>query len=564
MMKKLAMSFVALALLLGPGSFCAVAADSPAAMKPVAVVAWPSWDSLVSNTATLGELAGKPALDKILEGGVALVTQGKGLAGLDKTRPWGAVFEVNPANGRDFAVLGFIPVTDLKALLDVAALYDSVKDLGDGIFEVKNKKSPLVVFVKEQNGWAYVAQKRDQLAKVTIDPLALLGTLPKEYVVSARVLAGNAPADLREKLIAQIKSGAQKDAAVQKPGETDQDYAARKKVTAEAVRTIVALVNDLDQITLGWVLDRKAQTTSLDLTMTVREGTPTAAMVADVKDSPSQFAGFRQPGAAVTVNTAGKIPAVKIEMLSTVIAAVRSHAIADIEKQNKPADETSMVKEVVDAVAGSLQKTVKTGRMDVAMTALLAPDAATGMAGAYLADASTLDRAYRKLVEFVKEKVPQVAGMVTLDAEKAGGVTFHTISAPIHADAKTREKIVRLVGENLQVAVGFGGESAYFGIGREPLAALKKAIAASAADTARTVRPLEATLDLEKIMSFVAVVGEGRERAQAAMAANELKKTPSHGHVRLTVQGIPHGVRYRFEVESGVLKAVGAVATKQK
>ena len=58
--------------------------------KPVAVCTIASCESFQKDLKFVGEFAGIPDLDKSIDGIVALMTQGKGLKGLDKTRPLGA------------------------------------------------------------------------------------------------------------------------------------------------------------------------------------------------------------------------------------------------------------------------------------------------------------------------------------------------------------------------------------------------------------------------------------------------------------------------------------------
>ena len=59
----------------------------------------------------LGKLAERPDAGTALEGLSAVFTQGKGLAGLDKSRPLGVIVE---ADGPKIGGYAFLPVTDSK------------------------------------------------------------------------------------------------------------------------------------------------------------------------------------------------------------------------------------------------------------------------------------------------------------------------------------------------------------------------------------------------------------------------------------------------------------------
>jgi hypothetical protein len=58
---------------------------------------------------------------------------------------------------------------------------------------------------------------------------------------------------------------------------------------------------------------------------------------------------------------------------------------------------------------------------------------------------------------------------------------------------------------------------------------------------------------------------EGPEKATAQAIADMLRaEGQGRDHLRLTGQVIPNGLRYRFEAEQGVLKAIGKAAAEQQ
>ena len=71
-----------------------------------------------------------------LDGLLAMVTQGKGLAGVDKARPWGLILQASGET--DFSGYVFLPVTDFKAALGLLELYSTV-DADGGIYKLTPK-----------------------------------------------------------------------------------------------------------------------------------------------------------------------------------------------------------------------------------------------------------------------------------------------------------------------------------------------------------------------------------------------------------------------------------------
>jgi hypothetical protein len=150
---------------------------------------------------------------------------------------------------------------------------------------------------------------------------------------------------------------------------------------------------------------------------------------------------------------------------------------------------------------------------------------------------------------------------VKFDADRAGAVRFHTISVPIPADAKNRDKVVQLLGDKLEVVVGIGAENVYVSAGRNALGTLKQAIKTSAAVKSRPTSPVAISVAFEPIARTIAAVGEEKDRPAAQIMATELKKAEGMDHVRLVAKSVPQGIQYRLELEPGVVRVIGHMAT---
>ncbi|HOM16165.1 MAG TPA: hypothetical protein PLQ00_02495, partial [Thermoguttaceae bacterium] len=144
---------------------------------PIAVISISGYDELRGDLEMIGKLGGTPELAKMVEGLIAMGTGGRGLAGLDKAKPLGAVVYID---GDDFPVIGFIPVTNLKSLLQaLSAPLGEAKDAGDGVYEIRAGENPL--YVKEKGGWAFIAPEKELLDKAPADPMKLLAGQEKKY-----------------------------------------------------------------------------------------------------------------------------------------------------------------------------------------------------------------------------------------------------------------------------------------------------------------------------------------------------------------------------------------------
>ena len=134
-MRKLLVSAMVAALVLTAVGPLAARADDAKDVKILAAVSIGGVDRVMADVGLMGELAGKEDIGKMAEGLLNLITQGKGLVGIDRERPWGILIG---AADEEIGGCAFVPVTDLGKLMDLAKKLakDKVKELDDGIYEI--------------------------------------------------------------------------------------------------------------------------------------------------------------------------------------------------------------------------------------------------------------------------------------------------------------------------------------------------------------------------------------------------------------------------------------------
>lgn len=557
-MKRFLFLLLIAAMAIAAPATWAMADDSPSmAQKPVAVVSLAGYDAFIGDIKYVATLANNPELGVGVEGLLKLVTKNQGLAGLDKTKPWGAVLYVTGEKPTGYV---FLPVTDFAKLADATeGLIGKVEDLGNGLHKIPGKDHKPPTYAKEGKGWAFFADKEENLTNLPDDPSSLLGGLNKQYQAAVRLNAGDMSPELRQKVLAGIETGAARDSG-KRWNESEEDHALRLKVIGEVVKYVKTIVNDLQDITLGWNLDTKADKCYLEATVVAKAGTEMAKAIQMSRDSHSRFAGFAVNDAAIVGNVNGQLPAFKADFLKEVIDAIQKKAAADIEKHDKgPSAEAG--KQFVEKLFPMIQETIANGRVDKGVSIVLKPNALTVLAGGAIVNNGRLEEMANLVVGAIKADHPEMTAnidnWVKLNAGEFNGVALHTISIPIPPDANDRDKVVPLIGETLEVVIGTNKDSVYLAAGRDPMDALKKAIEQSAADVSKSVPPMEISISLSKVADFVAAVGKPHERPQAAKLAAALKESSGGDHAILRAQPIDNGMRYRLEIEPGVLKAIG-------
>jgi hypothetical protein len=324
-------------------------------------------------------------------------------------------------------------------------------------------------------------------------------------------------------------------------------------------------LDDLEQVTFGWALDHEAEKAYVDVTVSARPGTPSARHFAALSDSTTDFGGFVNPEATVAWNWTATMPAVDTSNLATLIDAIRAKAVDDMETQGKTVAETELGKKLINGILDVIQKTVETSRVDGGLFVALKPDAVTMVTGGFVADGAQLQETLETLVEAVRMDNPAFAAQaIKMDAAEHAGVKLHTVSLPVPYEAEDREKLLQMIGEDINVVIGVGDQCVYVAAGREPMDAVRQVIERSGHDRSGAVPPLRMSVALESLTSFVAKLGEGKDRAQAAVAAALLESAGGTDHIKVVASSIQRGVRFRIEFEQGILEAIGKAAQQKR
>lgn len=176
------------------GPMMAGPARGQEARKVLAVVTCDSYADIKSQLAWLGGQISQPGLAGMLETGLMLATQGRGVTGLDVKRPLGVV--LSTADG-DVGVHGFVPVKDLDKLLDsLKGVTGPAEEAGDA--RMITLPSGLALELAEKDGWAIVAPQG--MAAGPVDHVPLLTTLSDNYSLAIELFPSVLPEGLRQQL----------------------------------------------------------------------------------------------------------------------------------------------------------------------------------------------------------------------------------------------------------------------------------------------------------------------------------------------------------------------------
>jgi hypothetical protein len=513
-------------------------------VKPLVVISISSYAKLKDSILYLAK-----TLDTANQ---AQIAQAEGMAdamtgGLDTQKPIGATVAFD---GAEPIVVGFLPVKNLNQFLGGLALFGvQAKDAGNGLKSISNG----LAFVKEQDGYAYVAQKAEYLQNLP-DPAKAIGTLGKQFDLGIVGNMQNLPLDLKQQALSLIRMGLDQSLE-QQDGESDAQFNFRKQAAAQQMKQLEQFFNETEQITIGWQTDKTAKKTYLDMIVTAARGTRMAKSFAALKDTTTKFGGVVKPDAPFSMHVATEMKdQEEIDQAVAQIKLLKTTALEAIDDSEDfdTDEERDMWKGWASQALDVLQRTVEGGRVDFAASfQSVAGGPATVLAGMHVADGKALEKVVvdmLKTAEKKKEGFPKV----TYNAGTHKGTAYHTLALDPPEDKEVFEKIF---GEKAMLHIGYSTDTVWIAMGANALDQLKAAI--DGTGERKAVRPMAMTVALGSIMKLAAEVN--KDDPQLLPLANAV--AGGSDHIRILVDPIDNGEKVRFEIEEGVFKLIG-VATK--
>ena len=536
---------MALALVLGASPLATVHAQNE--VDPAVVVSITNPDELMSDINYLTTAANAQQV-----GGMIALMGGGFLQLMDRTKPAGVYITLDQGEPVGIA---FLPVKDLNmALTQLQAMIGPAQDVGDGVKQVGRPGQ--TAFVKAVGPWVFLSDKAENLSVLPQDPSAVLGDLPEQYDLAVQINVRNIPEQFRQMAVEALRSGFQQQFDNSSADADEKELA--EKLSGNSMQQLVTLIEQSDQVTIGWEADSEQKVTYLDMSVTAIEGSELAQQMEILKGSSTNFAGFVREDAAASLNFNSKIPEQDIEQSKLVLQAVRDKAMTELENDPDLPDAQSRqaAKDIVNKLLDVLAKTIESGKLDGGAVVVMDPEAVRVVMGGYIADGAALEDALRQLVQLAQNEpdFPEVQ----FDAESHGAARFHKLSVPIPAD---EEDAQRLFGEQLDVIVAVADQSFYLAFGKDNAALLKEVIDQSAAG-AQEVPPMALKVNLAPILQVAASMNESDQKLQAVSAAAQ--QQTDDDQITFHAEGIDRGIRYRLLVQEGVLQILGQVAQQQQ
>ena len=230
-------------------------------MKPILVVSLAGYQRIMDDLAFVGKLSDSPDLAKNLEGMITFFTQGQGLAGLDKTKPWGLAASTD---GLSFQLARLHSGHGSEEAAGRPVWLPWRRGQGRRRLQAASPRSADSAVHQRAKGFAYISQDSAGFSNLPKDPVKLLSGLDKQYDVAIRLSVQNIPEVFRQLAIDQIKMGVE-GSLEQARGKRRAIRAAPRSRRKQQMDTLVTTLNELDEVTIGLSID-EARTSARTLT----------------------------------------------------------------------------------------------------------------------------------------------------------------------------------------------------------------------------------------------------------------------------------------------------------
>jgi hypothetical protein len=513
-----------------------------AGLKPVAVVSIASIKETLNDIGYVTRLAGMAD-----QGDTARFFASAMTSGIDKERPIGLYFL--PKNG-EFHTVAFVPM-DKDGLNTILKLHrdqlGEAKDAGDGVVQVGRART---VFIKDQNGWAFVSENKQHLADLPPDPASLLGDLPKDYNVAAKLFVQNIPAELRRTAIDEIKLGIERflDSPAARQQKIDRDQA--RQITKMYTAQLEKLINEANELMIGLGINEQAKNVVLDISGSAKEGTSLARSMGQQANAKTNYAGFVQPDAAVTMTLASKSSPEDIAQASTAIQIYRAQAAKAIDDSpDVPANKREAIKALFGPLFDVIEKTIATGRMDGGATVMMQSKSFAFALGGAIADSPSVEKILVQIGDLIKD-IPN-APKLQLNTGTVGDMKLSRLTTPIPPQAADMRDVF---GENFEMVVGISPKSFIIAGGKNAEGLLKSVLQKSSQETEKSVSPLDLTISLLPILRFSKSIDSDNPIVSRMVSSLE---QGGNDRVSITNKGTSTSSTTRFEIQEGIIRAGG-------
>ncbi|TVP96843.1 MAG: hypothetical protein EA381_16485 [Planctomycetaceae bacterium] len=506
--------------------------------EPVVVVTVASLNKLIADVDYVTGVVGQPQFGGIFSMMAATFSQG-----LDTSRP---VAVMVPVIDGVPAPIGLVPTTDVEMMLKRNEGNIGPADkLDDGTLVIAAGNN--LVYIRQVGTWAAVASDRDMLDQVPADPDATIQGMGDKYDIAVRLNASQIPMNVRETYADQLRQGLEQFLESQ-PGADPQSL----QLGMSQLEQFKSLILETDRVLFGLNINPAKRLINIDTAFTATPGSSLASLYSGQKAIPSALSAVLRANSAIRYHAASSIAPETAEMFdSSLDTAMESIAQLLDDQDQIGEDVKAEIEELLEGLLEIASKTMKEGKSDVGL-AVVADDGVFRLAGGGFLYSG---EAFADWLQKLDTKLRQIPNppVFRFNESTYKDVAMHSITIDIPNMPKQASD---LMGPQIVIHLGTGPQSAYFGVGKESPAMMKRLIDTAGADEGDLAdRPLGQMRI--RVLPLLRLSQSIRSYDQVATMLDAVALASEHDFIQASTTSIPNGQASSLEIGEGLLRLIG-------
>ena len=506
--------------------------------EPVVVVTVASLNKLIADVNYVTGVVGQPQF-----GGIFSMMAGTFGQGLDTSRP---VAILVPVIDGVPAPIGLVPTTDAESMLKrLEGQIGPADKLDDGTLVVAAGNN--LVYIRQVGTWAAVASDRDMLDHVPADPDATIQGMGDKYDIAVRLNASQIPLNVRETYADQLRQGLEQFLESQ-PGADPQSL----QLGMAQLEQFKKLILETDRVLFGLNINPAKRLINIDTAFTATPGSSLASLYSGQKAIPSALSAVLRANSAIRYHAASSIAPETAEMFDASLDMAMESVAQLLDDQDQIGEDVKAeIEELLEGLLQIASKTMKEGKSDVGV-AVVADDGVFRLAGGGFLYSG---EAFADWLQKLDTKLRQIPNppVFRFNESTYKDVAMHSITIDIPNMPK---QVSDLLGPQIVIHVGTGPQSAYFGVGKESPAMMRRLIDTAGSDEGDLAdRPLGQMRI--RLLPLLRLSQSIRSYDQAATMLDAVALASDHDFIQASTTSIPNGQASSLEIGEGLLRLIG-------
>ena len=456
--------------------------------------------------------------------------------GLDPKRPAGVMLYFQEDKEVP-EVLAYLPVSNLDDLLDTVSGFVEVDEDGGNTLIILD--NGMEIIVKKVGDVAFLSTDEKMFDSIPEAPESMLEDLPSKYNFAAKIYGQRIPESLRNQWLDTIRDGYESQMELMGEDSLQADLQEMNW------KQIESAFKDMDSITVGMLADKEAKHLAFDVEVVASYGSELAKKMNQSQlQGESKFKGFLIDGSAMSAHASAAVSQEDLEQSQKMLDKMPSMLREQLEDEDLSEEDIDTLEALVTDITKVLSETLAAGKMDGGAVLMMEEQEMNFASGFLVAKPKELEDVIKKYVPILEKKAGSEL-QVELNSGSHKDVTFHRITVDV-----PDEDAAKLLGEQVQVIVGIGSETAYLAFGSNPLDLVKKAMDGNGPSQKQPA--FQANFQVGQFLKMA-------NQANSDPMLNKMAKkllADGNDRVRITTDYIENGYQGRLEVQDGILSLI--------